>query len=121
MKRRACPDCENESLPVDRRQFLTTVGVAAAAGALPLWATPKVIAAPPTPKSAAETAVKGLFDSLTPEQKQKDVLRLGSSRREARPAAHARLEQLADHRAAHPQRLLHASSSKTSFTMCSRG
>jgi uncharacterized protein DUF3500 len=70
MKRRICPDCENESLPVDRRQFLATVGAAAAAGTLPLWATPKAIAAPPTPKSAAETAVKGLFDSLTPEQKQ---------------------------------------------------
>jgi hypothetical protein len=71
MKRRDCPDCENDVMPVDRRQFLTTVGAAAAAGALPLWATPKVVSAPPTPKSAAETAVKGLFDSLTSEQKQK--------------------------------------------------
>jgi hypothetical protein len=63
-----CPDCDGEGF--DRREFLRTVGVTAAAGAaLPLWATPRVQAAP-TPKSAAETAVKGLFDSLTEEQKK---------------------------------------------------
>lgn len=60
-----CPDC-------DRRDFLRTVGGAAAAvaaGGIPLFATPKATAAP-TPKSAAETAVKGLYDSLTETQRK---------------------------------------------------
>jgi hypothetical protein len=51
----------------DRRQFLKT---AAATAALPLFAIPKVVAAPPTKKSAAETAVKALYDSLTDAQKK---------------------------------------------------
>lgn len=59
--RKSCPECE-----VGRREFLH-----AAVGAATLFATAKVQAAP-TPKSAAETAVKGLFDSLTEEQK-KDI------------------------------------------------
>ena len=50
----------------DRRQFLQT---AAAAAALPLFATAKAVAAP-TKKSAAETAVKALYDSLTETQKK---------------------------------------------------
>jgi len=67
-----CPDCEGQPT-VSRRNFLKAVGVtaaAAAAGGLPLFATPKVHAAPPTPKSAAETAVKGLYDALTDEQRK---------------------------------------------------
>jgi Protein of unknown function (DUF3500) len=69
-RRTICPDCENDSIPVDRREFLTTVSAVAAASALPLWAVPKATAAP-TPKSAAETAVKALFETMTPEQKSK--------------------------------------------------
>ncbi len=63
-----CPDCDD----LDRRDFLRTVGVAAAAaaaGSVPLFATAKAEAAP-KPTSAAETAVKGLFDTLTEEQKK---------------------------------------------------
>jgi hypothetical protein len=61
-----CPDC-NDS--VDRRQFIQSA--AAAAGALTLWAEPKIIAAPAA-KSAPETAVKALFETLTDAQK-KDI------------------------------------------------
>jgi len=50
----------------DRRQFLRTT--AAGAAALPLLGVPTAVAAP-TPKSAAETAVKALFDTLTDKQK----------------------------------------------------
>lgn len=49
-----------------RRQFLQS---AAATAALPLFAVPKLVAAP-TKKSAAETAVKALYDTLTPDQKK---------------------------------------------------
>jgi hypothetical protein len=67
-----CPDCDAaEEMSLDRRGFLKTVGVTAAAAAgVPLFATPRADAAP-TPKSAAETAVKGLYDSLTEEQRKK--------------------------------------------------
>jgi hypothetical protein len=73
-KTRVCPDCEAENdLGFNRRDFLkTTVGVTAAAAAtaaLPLWATPKLEAAP-TPSSAAETAVKVLYDKLRDEQRK---------------------------------------------------
>jgi hypothetical protein len=64
MKKRECPDCAEG---FDRRGFLRTVGVAAAAA--PLLGSSLVEAAP-TPKSAAETAVKGLYDSLTDEQRK---------------------------------------------------
>jgi Protein of unknown function (DUF3500) len=50
----------------DRRQFLKS---AAATAALPLFATATAVAAP-TKKSAAETAVKALYDSLTDAQKK---------------------------------------------------
>jgi hypothetical protein len=66
-----CPDC-NEPLDVglDRRQFLKAVSVTAAATAgLPLWAEPRACAAP-TPASAAETAVKALYDKLNDKQKK---------------------------------------------------
>jgi hypothetical protein len=70
---RRCPDCDRddaaEALGLDRRRFLQAVAASAAATALPLWATPRVRAAP-KPTSAAETAVKALYDTLTPEQKQ---------------------------------------------------
>src|SRR5690242_16901205 len=65
-----CPDCQAapEAGP-DRRDFLKSVGAAAAAAAVPLWATPRVTAAP-TPQSAAETAVTALYNSLTEAQKK---------------------------------------------------
>src|SRR5262245_42771673 len=66
-----CPDCVKPAL--SRRDFLRAVGVTAAAAAatgLPLFATPKLHAAPATPKSAAETAAKALFDTLTDQQRK---------------------------------------------------
>src|SRR5436309_3196524 len=72
-KKRVCPDCSGENdFNLDRRTFLKAVGVSAAvtAGGLPLFATPKLHAAP-TRNSPAETAVKVLFDKLTDDQKKK--------------------------------------------------
>jgi hypothetical protein len=67
---RRCPDCDNPDLAVSRRQFLRVSAAAAlAAGGAPLFATPKASAAP-TKSSAAETAVKALYDSLTETQKK---------------------------------------------------
>jgi hypothetical protein len=72
-KKRVCPDCEAEADGgLDRREFLRTVGATAATvttAGLPLFATPRAHAAP-SPSSAAETAVKVLFDSLSDEQRQ---------------------------------------------------
>jgi hypothetical protein len=62
-----CPDCEGGELAFDRRRFLQAAG--AAAVALPLGAAARVVAAP-TPKSAPETAVKALYDTLTDAQKK---------------------------------------------------
>lgn len=62
-------------MTADRRQFLKSAAAAAAsAAAFPLFATAKdaPAAAGPTAKSAAETAVKALYDSLTDKQR-KDV------------------------------------------------
>jgi hypothetical protein len=74
-KKVVCPDCDVEDgFEVNRRAFLKTVGAtatAAAATSLPLWAVPRVHAAA-TPKSPAETAVKALYEALTPEQR-KDI------------------------------------------------
>src|SRR5437868_358992 len=72
-KKDHCPDCDAGDEPaLDRRHFLKTVGVTAATAAsasLPLWALPRLQAAP-TPASPAETAVKGLYDSLTEDQRK---------------------------------------------------
>ena len=67
-KHPACPDCAGD---VDRRDFIRTVGVTAAAAAtgVPLWATARAVAAP-SPTSAAETAVKALYETLTDDQKK---------------------------------------------------
>lgn len=63
---RECPDCGDG---FDRRAFLRAVGgTAAAVAAVPLLGN-KLLASP-TPKSAAETAVKGLYESLTEEQRK---------------------------------------------------
>ncbi len=66
-----CPDCGDrvEVNHVDRRGFLATLGATAVAGALPLWAVPKLEAAP-TPDSTAEKLVKTLYEKLSDEQKK---------------------------------------------------
>src|SRR5262249_33693697 len=65
-EQRECPDCRDG---FDRRGFLRSVGVtAAAAAAAPLLS--RIAHAEPTRKSVAETAVKGLYDTLTDEQKK---------------------------------------------------
>jgi len=72
-KKVVCPDCEQmpEGLAVNRREFLrgAAATAATATGGLGLWAVPRVQAAP-TPKSAAETAVKALYEALTDEQRK---------------------------------------------------
>lgn len=72
-KKVVCPDCgEEEAMPVGRRDFLKTVTAAAAAtatGGLSLLTAPLAKAAP-TPKSAAETAVKALYETLSDTQKK---------------------------------------------------
>jgi len=73
-KANPCPDCGAGEAGLDRRTFLKPLGVTAAAtaaGAVPLWATPRGQAAPAA-TSAAETAVKGLYDTLT-EQQRKEI------------------------------------------------
>src|SRR2546423_7977165 len=69
-KKIVCPDCEAEDA-LDRRDFLWTAAASAAgaAGGALLWAEPRAQAAP-TPKSAAETAVKTLYDTLNEQQKK---------------------------------------------------
>lgn len=63
-----CPDCGDS---LSRRDFVKTVGgAAAAAGALPLFASPRAAQAGPAPKHAAGTAVKRFYDSLTDKQKK---------------------------------------------------
>ncbi len=70
-KEKVCPDCENSDVNLGRRDFLRTVGVTAAASTvgLPLFATAKE-ASVPSRSSAAETAVKALYDTLSDEQKK---------------------------------------------------
>jgi hypothetical protein len=71
-KKKVCPDCESTEGSLDRRDFLRTVGVTAAAAStasLPLFATARAVAAP-SKSSPAETAVKALYDTLTDEQKK---------------------------------------------------
>jgi hypothetical protein len=69
-KEHECPDCAGE-MNLDRRRFLQSAGLAAAAaaGVLPLGAVPRIEAAP-TPESEAEKAIKGLYETLTDKQKK---------------------------------------------------
>ncbi|HUG91952.1 MAG TPA: DUF3500 domain-containing protein [Planctomycetaceae bacterium] len=67
--RTACSDCQTGFEGLSRREFVRTVGVAAAAAtAAPLLVRPAHAA--PTPNSPAETAVKHFYDTLSAEQKQ---------------------------------------------------
>jgi hypothetical protein len=70
-KKKVCPDCEMSEGNLDRRDFLHTIGVAAAASTvgLPLFATARAVAAP-SKNSPAESSVKALYDTLTDEQKK---------------------------------------------------
>ncbi len=61
---RTCPDCQGEH-PVDRRRFLVATGAAVATAT----AAP-VLAAPQIKPGSAESYVKQLYESLTPEQKK---------------------------------------------------
>lgn len=72
MERRTtpCPDCA-PAPDLSRRTFLKAAAAATAVAGLPLFATPKAAADTATKKPAAETAVKALYDSLTPEQRKK--------------------------------------------------
>jgi len=63
-----CPDCDAPP-NFNRRDFVRVLGGSAVAvGVVPLVAGTSA-AAPPTPKSAAETTVKKLYDSLNEKQK----------------------------------------------------
>ncbi len=66
--KRTCPECDGSWT---RREFVKTVGGAAlAVSAIPLSGGIRTAAAAPTPKSAAETAAKRLYESLTDEQRK---------------------------------------------------
>jgi len=69
-----CPECGEVMGEVTRREFMKGVGaaaVAASAGVLPVFATPRVVAAAEEkPKGTPETAVKRLYDSLDDKQKK---------------------------------------------------
>jgi hypothetical protein len=63
-------DCCSDDFPLPRREFLKSVGGAAAGlAAASLW-TPVGAWAAPTPQSAAETAVGRLYQSLSDAQKK---------------------------------------------------
>lgn len=73
LKAKHCPDCE-----LDRRSFLSSAGgtAAALAGGALLSNGARLFAAP-SPSSAAETAVKEFYDSLTAEQRKVICLPFG--------------------------------------------
>jgi len=71
-----CPDCES----LDRRDFLTMAGsTALAAGALSF--VPRAVYGAPSKTSAAESAVKRLYGSLSAEQKKVVALDWNDKRR----------------------------------------
>jgi hypothetical protein len=64
-----CSDCANGFEDLSRRDFVRSVGAAAAGmAAVPLLA--RSAHAAPTPKSAAETGVKRFYDSLSADQRK---------------------------------------------------
>ena len=63
-----CPDCSDG---LSRRDFARQVaGVAAAGALLPLFGSPRRAIANPSPKSAAETAVKRFYDTLSADRRK---------------------------------------------------
>ena len=66
-KKTVCPDCDGG---VDRRDFLRLAAAATATTAGGLLLPRTAAAAVPTPKSAAETAVKTLYETLSDKQKK---------------------------------------------------
>ncbi len=64
MHHASCPDCDR-GFPLDRRHFLAATGAAVATAA----AAP-VLGAPTIKPGSAESYVKKLYESLTPEQKK---------------------------------------------------
>ena len=71
-----------------------------------VWAQAKATAAAAAAAAASspESLVKVLYDTLSPKQRENDLLRLGSPGRRARPAADARRQQLGHHRALRQRR-----------------
>ena len=74
--KRTCPDCDSENSWFNRREFIRTTGVVAAAGAaaasLPVRAIAEVAkSVAPDIKSKPESIVKSLYDSLSEPQKSK--------------------------------------------------
>jgi hypothetical protein len=66
-----CPEC-GELTEVNRRQFIKGVSaaaLAASAGVVPVFATPRLTAADDKARGTPETAVKRLYDSLNDKQK----------------------------------------------------
>ena len=79
LKPTPCPDCESS---FNRREFIVAVGTATvAATVLPTLGTPSRAMAAPSPGSAAETAVKRLYQSLSEQQKKTVVLPWDDARR----------------------------------------
>jgi len=73
-KKVVCPDCGDtvETVEPNRRDFIKSAAAATTAavtGGLTLFATPRADAKP-TPSSAAETAVKALYETLSDSQKK---------------------------------------------------
>lgn len=61
----SCPDCSADPA-INRRSFLTSVAATGLGSAI--WSAPSLAA--PSPKSAAETAVKSFYDTLSDSQKK---------------------------------------------------
>ena len=61
-----CPDCDPAAPSLNRRNFLASIAASGLGSAL--WTAPALAA--PSPKSAAETAVKAFYDTLTDTQKK---------------------------------------------------
>jgi hypothetical protein len=75
---RHCPDCDSSSDSISRRKFLRNAGVAGAAavaaGAIPAWSRAADATAGNSPAAGGalpESLVKGLFESLSDQQKAK--------------------------------------------------